>query len=364
MVLPGQVCNSLLSGAHLVLRHEARAVGGGQVVLGDGVDGIDALGQVDDLSRLHRAVAVTVADDAGAAALDELGEIGIVVLGAGQDHLAAELLLQVGLAGLHLLGSLTQVGQDQILGTRQGDQLDHVELIAGDGWVVQLAVVADLVDETGDLVLLLDGLADGLVGDVDAEVIVQRLQHMGTQLGGKVLIGNLVVLEGDVGKLAEEVVVVDDAHIVDGVEVLLLQMLLEAAGGGAGLGGHLGVEEVVAALQCALHQASGVMADTGGHVVGRDVGGCAARRSQSDREAAGQVEKYFRHEITGVAHRAQAVLLGLLDQLVIGFLKQILKVDQMLEIFHKNTLQKKFPLIFGRAWTEYAHTRMHILTKR
>ena len=106
------------------------------------------------------------------------------------------------------------------------------------------------------------------------------------------------------------------------------------------------------------------MADAGGHVVGRDVGGCAARCSQSDREAAGQVEKYFRHEITGVAHRAQAVLLGLLDQLVIGFLKQILKVDQMLEIFHKNTLQKKFPLILGREQAEYAHTRMDILTKR
>ena len=47
--------------------------------------------------------------------------------------------------------------------------------------------------------------------------------------------------------------------------------------------------------------------------------------------------------LTGVADRAQAVILGLLYQLVIGFLKQILKVDQMLEIFHKITLQKSIP---------------------
>ena len=168
---------------------------------------------------------------------------------------------------------------------------------------------------------------------------------MGTQLGGKMLVGDLVVLERNVGKFAEKIVIVDDAHIVDGVEVLLLQVLLETAGRGAGLSRHLRVEEVVAALQGALHEASCIVADTGGHVVGRDVGGCAAGRSQSDGEAAGQVEKHFRHEITGIADRAKAVLLGLLHQLVIGFLKQILKVDQMLEIFHKITLQIRFPIV-------------------
>ena len=237
-----------------------------------------------------------------------------------------------------------------------------MELIAGDGGVIELAVVADLVDEAAYLILLLDGLADGLIGNVDAEVIVQGLEDMGAKLGGIVLVGDLVIFERDIGEFAEEVVVVDDAHIVDGVEMLLLQMLLEAAGGGAGLGGHLRVEEVEAALQGALHEASCVMAYTGGHVIGRDVGGCAARRSQSDGEAAGQVEKHFRHEITGVADRAQTVLLGLLYQLVIGFLKQILKVDQMLEIFHKITLQIRFPLNTKRA--QYAHPYAFILTKR
>ena len=77
------------------------------------------------------------------------------------------------------------------------------------------------------------------------------------------------------------------------------------------------------------------MADAGRHVVGCNVGGSAARRSQTYGEAAGQVEKNFRHEIAGVADSALALGLGLLDKIVVGFLKQILKVDKMLEIFHR-----------------------------
>ena len=335
MVLLSQVSDPLLAGAHLILGHEARAVGGLQVVLGDAAQRALAFLQHDGHAALHSAVAEAVADHQGAAALDELGEVGVIVLGAGQNHLAAEVLLVVGLAGLHLLGSLPQVGQNQFLGADQAHQLDHMELIAGDGGVIQLAVVADLVDEAADLVVLLDGLDQRFVGNVDAEVLMQGLQNVGAQLSLVVLIADLVVFEGDVGKLAEEVVVVDDAHILDGVEMLLLQVLLEAAGGRAGLGAHLGVKEVVAALERALQQRAGVVADTAGEVVGRDVGGSAARRSQSDGEAAGQVEKYFRHEVAGVADCALAFGFRLFDKVVVGFLKQILKVDQMFEISHR-----------------------------
>ena len=162
-----------------------------------------------------------------------------------------------------------------------------MELIARDRGVVQLAVFADLVDQAADLVVLLDGLADRIVGDVDAEMLVQRLEHVGAQLGLKVLIAVFRVFEGNVGEFAEEIIVVDNAHILDGVEVLLLEMLLEAAGGRAGLGCHLGVEEVVAALERALHQGTGIVANAAGQIVGRDVGRGAARRSQSDPPEAG-----------------------------------------------------------------------------
>ena len=87
-----------------------------------------------------------------------------------------------------------------------------MELIARDRGVVQLAVVADLVNQTADLVVLLDGLADRVVGDVDAEVLVQRLEHMGAQLGFKVLIAVFRVFEGNVGEFAEEIIVVDDTE--------------------------------------------------------------------------------------------------------------------------------------------------------
>ena len=299
-------------------------------MLGDAAQRALALLEHDGNAALDGAVAEAVAHDERAAALDELGEVGVVVLRASQYDLAAEFLLQVGLAGLELLGRLAQIREDEVLRADEGDELDHMELIARDRGVVQLAVVADLVDQTADLVVLLDGLADRVVGDVDAEVLVQRLEHVGAQLGLKVLIAVFRVFEGNVGEFAEEIIVVDDTHVLDGVEVLLLEMLLEAAGGGAGLGPHLGVEEIVAALERALHQGTGIVADAAGQIVGRDVGRGAARRSQSDREAAGQVEKDFRHEVAGIADGALPVGLALLDELIVRLLKQVLKIDEML----------------------------------
>ena len=231
-------------------------------------------------------------DHAGAAALHQLGEVGIVILGPGQDDLAAEVLLLVRFTGLHLFGGLTQIGENQVLRTCQRDQLNHMKLITGNGGIVQLAVASDLVDEAADLVVLLDGGHDCLVGGVNAEMSLQLVEDVGTQLITEVFIGNLIVFEGDVAEGAEEVIVVDDAHVLDGVKVLLFQMLLETAG-------------------------------------------CAAGRSQSDREAAGQVEKYFRHEVAGIATCALAIGFGLFDKVVVGFLKQILKVDQVFEISHR-----------------------------
>ena len=136
----------------------------------------------------------------------------------------------------------------------QADQLDDLELEAGDGRVVQLAVAADLLDQLADLVVLLDSLADGRVGHVDAELLVQRIQHVILQLGLEVVDGVLGLLEGDVGEVHEEVRVLDDVHVT--------QVLLETAGDRAGLGRHLGIQEVEAALKGALHQAASVVADT------------------------------------------------------------------------------------------------------
>ena len=117
--------------------------------------------------------------------------------------------------------------------------------------------------------------------------------------------------------------------------MLLLEVLLETAGGSAGFSAHLGIEEVIASLESALKEAAGIMTYTTGKIIGRNVGGYTARRSQTDRKATGQVEKYFRHEITCIADCALAIGFRLFDKVVIGFLKQILKKDQMLEISHR-----------------------------
>ena len=135
-----------------------------------------------------------------------------------------------------------------------------MELVARDRRIVELAIVADLTDQRAHFVLLAHRLHDRLARDVDPETLVQRLKHVGFELVAVVLVGNLVVLEGDVGEGAEKVVVVDDAHVLHRVEMLLLQMLLETAGRRARLRRHLGVEEVEAAFQRALHQTARIVA--------------------------------------------------------------------------------------------------------
>ena len=64
--------------------------------------------------------------------------------------------------------------------------------------------------------------------------------------------------------------------------MLLLKVLLEAAGAGAGLGRHLRIEEVEAALESSLKKASCIVADTRGHIVGRNVHRAGVRRGQAD----------------------------------------------------------------------------------
>ena len=103
---------------------------------GNCLKGSLALTDLDGLTGLDCAIAVTVANDLCAAALDELGEVGVVVLGAGQNDLAAERPLLVGLAGLKLLQGLLQVRENKVLRANQRYQLNDMELIAGDGGII------------------------------------------------------------------------------------------------------------------------------------------------------------------------------------------------------------------------------------
>ena len=115
--------------------------------------------------------------------------------------------------------------------------------------------------------MLLDSCLESLVGNIDTEVFLQLAEDMVLELIMVVLIVVLGVLEGNIHKLAEELVIINNSHIFDGVEVLLLDVLLEAAGDGAGLGGHHIIKKIEAAFKSTLEEAATVMANTSRKVI-------------------------------------------------------------------------------------------------
>jgi hypothetical protein len=132
------------------------------------------------------------------------------------------------------------------------------------------------------------------------------------------------LFEGHVGELALELLVLDDVHP--------LQMLLEPAGDSTRLRGQLRIQKVETALQRPLQQAASVVTGTGRHVVG-----CHVRRGTSgsaQTHRAGQIQQHLRHKVAGIAQRQLSVAFRLLDQIVVGLLKQVLEVNQVFQVPH------------------------------
>ena len=102
---------------------------------------------------------------------------------------------------------------------------------------------------------------------------------------------------------------------------------------GAGIDADQRVQEAVPALDGALEQGAGELAGVVGHVVGGDVNGAGVRGAEPGRKAAVNVEKNLGNVEAGISEADAPLLLPLLDQLVVGILKQSLEVDQMLQIF-------------------------------
>ena len=75
------------------------------------------------LSSVQRTIAVLVGDHQRAAALDELGEIGIVIFRTGENYLNAVVGLCIGFAGLEILERFTQIREDQILRADHRDEI-------------------------------------------------------------------------------------------------------------------------------------------------------------------------------------------------------------------------------------------------
>ena len=93
------------------------------------------------------------------------------------------------------------------------------------------------------------------------------------------------------------------------------------------------VKILIAALDGALEQGAGKLAGVVGHVVGRDVDGAGLRGAKPCGEAVVNVQQNLGHVETGITQADAAVVLGLPDQLVVGFVQKLLKIDQMLQVF-------------------------------
>ena len=212
-------------------------------------------------------------------------------------------------------------------------ELDDVELIARDGRVRELAEAADLGDDVAQLVEVLDGLAHGGVGDVDAEALFQLVDDLELELGLVVVEGGLVALHRRVDDGDEELVVLDGVYEEE--------MLLHPLHGGAALGAEEGAEVVVAALDAALEDGADVGTVAVRHVVSGDVRGGTTRRAQARGKAPGKIQQDFGDIIAVIPQRDLAIVDRLRDQLVLSLLQEVFEVDQVFQI-----LQFAAPLIF------------------
>ena len=223
------------------------------------------------LSGLHgylfpagqRAEAVAVGYHQRAAAFDELRQIGVIDLAAHDGDSGPEGGLGVGLALLQLLQRFPQVREDQVLGTGEAHQIQHMELVARDNGIFGLAHLADLADDGTDLVVLRHGLADGGIGGIHTVFLRQRIQYAAAHLFD---IGIQRVVRHFVRDVA-----VGDKEVGLVIHLQDLEVLHGAVHHGAGIHAGQRVQELVAALHAALHQRAGILAGVVGHVIGGDV---------------------------------------------------------------------------------------------
>ena len=154
-----------------------------------------------------------------------------------------------------------------------GNQLDDMELIAGDGRIIELSVIADLSDDTAQLVKSLDSLAHCFVGNIDAEAVSHGLNDLELKLSLVVIKVSLIALHGRIDLSDEEAV------MLNGIDEE--KVLLHTLDGSAALGAEQAAQIIVATLNGSLKNGAGVGTRSVGHVVAGDIAGCAIRCTKS-----------------------------------------------------------------------------------
>ena len=306
--------------------HGARALVAPHIVIGDGLQNVLALLERDLLAAGHRAEAVAVGHDHAAGHLEHFRELGVIDLAAGDEDARAVPRLRVGLALAQLLQRLAQVRQDEVLRARLCAQLDDVELIPRDDGVVRHAQLVHLRDDAAHLVELLDGLAQLFLREVHAVDLFERLDDLLLDLAAVVARVPLGLAQRHVEIRAEELVVRD--------QLAVFKILLHAVHRRAALLPDERGDKVVAALKRTLEDALGVRARAVGHVVGGHVGVRAVRRAQTHAKAVVRIQQNLRYVRTVPCQRQPPILAGVLNQVVVCLLQQVLKIDQMLQVSH------------------------------
>ena len=154
----------------------------------------------------------------------------------------------------------TLIRENEILRAAIAGEGENKKFIAGDGGIIELAILAHLVYEAADLIVLRNSLFDGLVADIDAIGLVQLIKDMSAAHSYHVVNGVIVVLHRGVHVHCKEFFL--------GAQVLLLNVFHAVCHLRAG--GRLiqTVEELEAALKSTLQQGAAVLAGEAGHVVG------------------------------------------------------------------------------------------------
>ena len=152
-------------------------------------------------------------------------------------------------------------------------ELDDMELIAGDGRIIELAEVADLGDDAAELVVLLDSLAHSLIGDINAKTVLHLVNDLELKLSFVVIKVGLIALHGRIDLGNEKSVVLNG---IDEEEVLF-----HTLHGRAAFRAEQAAEVVVSAFDGALENGACIGAGTVCHVVVCNIAGRAIGSAKS-----------------------------------------------------------------------------------
>ena len=153
------------------------------------------------------------------------------------------------------------------------DELDNMELIAGDGRIIELAEIADLCYNAAELIVLLDSLAHCGIGNINTEALFQGLYDLEHELCLVVIEVGLVALHGRIDLRYKEAIVLD--------RIYKEEVLFHTLHGSAALGAEQCAEVVVSTLDGALKNGAGIRAGAVCHVVVCDIAGRAIGSAQS-----------------------------------------------------------------------------------